>query len=300
MSAEAQIAHSIADANRWNLLQLRRFEFQIVKAFEIFRSHRLDPILLKGWAAARNYPPERHRVFADIDLAVSRDDYARAFELTHSATLNTINIDIHCELRHLDTLSWQTLYERSETIPLDGTDIRVLSPEDHLRVLCAHWLTDGGQYRERLWDIYYAIVNRPKDFDWKKCLGSVTAIRRNWVLTTIAITQKYLELDVGELPIENELPPIPKWMDDCLAKEWSSEVRLRSLHTCLDDRKLFFQQIRKRIPPNPIQATIESEAFFDDSSRISMQVKSVLRRITPSVQRVGRSVLGKLWRRNSN
>jgi hypothetical protein len=298
--AEPQIALTIDDEYRWNLLRLRCYELQIVKAFEVFRARGIEPILFKGWAASRYYPAGRHRAFADIDLAVSRDDYAKGYELTHTAPLNTINIDIHRELRHLDVVLWKDLFDRSETVPIDDTFIRILSPEDHLRVLCSHWLTDGGQYRERLWDIYYAIENGPECIDWDLCLGSVPAVRRNWVLMTIAITRKYLNLDVSNLPIAHELPDIPKWIDRCLEKEWSSDVRLRSLHTCLNDRKLLVKQIKKRVPPNPIQATIESEEFFDEGSRLPMQLKSVMLRISPSISRVGGSILEKLWRKAPN
>jgi hypothetical protein len=293
---EPETIQQLSDEHRWNLLQHRRFEIRITQSFEILRSRGIEPVLIKGWAAALNYPDEKSRVFADIDLAVPRDQYKFVLELSRSAPLSSMGVDVHRELRHLDSAPWSELFERSRLTGIDDYKIRVLAPEDHLRVLCTHWLTDGGQYRDRLWDIYYAIKNRPLDFDWKTCLGEISRTRKNWILTAIAITRDYLELDVSDLPFVDELNSVPEWVKNCLEEEWASDVRLRPLQTCLYNKTLLLQQIKKRIPPNPIQATIESEAKFDESSRVPLQFKSVMLRLVPSLNRVGRSIADKLRR----
>jgi len=272
---------------------LRKFEVNIVEAVTELRLHGIEPILIKGWAASRNYPVEHPRQFSDIDLAVSSKDHDLAFELSHAAPLNLLSIDIHRELRHLDTVPWKTLFDQSKLESIDNSAIRILCPEDHLRVLCIHWLTDGGQYRERLWDIYYAVKNRPADFDWDKCLACVSPTRQKWIVTTIAIVKKYLGLEASGLPFDVKTENIPKWIIRCLEKEWASDVRLRSLHTCTRNPKLFWQQILKRIPPNPIESTIEMEGEFDDSLRAQYQIGSIFTRIVPSIQRLAPS----LWHR---
>jgi len=283
----------ISDEVRWNRLLLRKFEVNIVEAVTELRLHGIEPILIKGWAASRNYPVEHPRQFSDIDLAVSSKDHDLAFELSHAAPLNLLSIDIHRELRHLDTVPWKTLFDQSKLESIDNSAIRILCPEDHLRVLCIHWLTDGGQYRERLWDIYYAVKNRPADFDWDKCLACVSPTRQKWIVTTIAIVKKYLGLEASGLPFDVKTENIPKWIIRCLEKEWASDVRLRSLHTCTRNPKLFWQQILKRIPPNPIESTIEMEGEFDDSLRAQYQIGSIFTRIVPSIQRLAPS----LWHR---
>lgn len=276
----------ISDAVRWNRLLLRKFEVYVVQAFTELRLHGIEPILIKGWAASRNYPIEHPRPFSDVDLAVASKDHDVAFELSHTAPLDRLSIDVHRELRHLDTVPWNTLFERSKLETIDDTKIRVLCAEDHLRVLCIHWLNDGGQYRDRLWDIYYAVTNRPADFDWNRCLAGVSPTRQKWIVMTIAIAKKYLGLDTSGLPFAVETENIPKWIIRCLENEWASDVRLRSLHTCIRYPKEFWQQVLKRIPPNPIESTIEMEGEFDDSSRVKYQIGSVLARITPSIKRL--------------
>ena len=281
---------------RWNRLNLKRNELGIVEAFNAFRDAGVEPILIKGWAAARNYPEEKPRFFGDIDLAVSKEEYDLAERLLYEETFPKVGIDLHKELRHLDIVSWSMLFNRTELIEIDGTDIRILRPEDHFRVLCVHWLTDGGAYKERLWDIYYAVENRPKTFDWDLCLKSVSATRQKWIVTTIAIAHKYLDLDVTSLPFSVDAENIPRWMTKCLETEWSSEIRLRPLHTCLHEPRLLARQVLKRLPGNPIQATIDVEGEFDDGWRLPKQIGSMTRRIGPSAKRVYNTVTGRSWK----
>jgi hypothetical protein len=81
-------------------------------------------------------------------------------------------------------------------------------------------------------------------------------------------------------------------------REWRRGIDLRPLHTALRDRSALLQQIRKRIPPNPIQATIDCEGRFDDGSRLGYQLRDVLIRLTPSIKRVVPVILGR--RRDAN
>jgi hypothetical protein len=289
-----QIPQEIVDELRWHKLSMRRFELAIAEAFEVFRACDIEPILIKGWAAARNYPEGRPRFFGDIDLAFSTSQFDRAVERLSGRSLPSVSIDPHREFRHLDTLPWDIAIRRSKVINVDGGSIRVLCPEDHLRVLCVHWLNDGGAYKERLWDIYYAVANRPPDFDWELCLKSVSETRRRWIVTAIAIARKYLSLDVTDLPFDVPTESIPNWIIRCLEKEWSTDVRLIPLEACLHDPKLLTQQILKRTPPNPIEATIEVEGELDDGWRIPYQIGSIRQRIGPSFRGVRTALLRKI------
>lgn len=280
--------------DRWSRLFARRLELETVEAFRFFRAKGIEPLLIKGWAAARNYPEGTFRSYTDIDLAVAADVHEEAKSLLASEEGKKIAVDLHRELRHLDKRDWGALVGDSREVLLDDYPIRIPSPEDHLRILAVHWLNDGGERKDRLWDIFYAIANRPADFDWDRCLNGAGEVRRGWVIAAIGLTHKYFGLDLKGLPFEDEAKQIPEWLSRTVEKEWESGVLHRSLHTCLDDPREFLRQLRKRLPPNPIQAMIEQEGDIRAASRFKYQLGSMKDRMLPSLK----GVFGTLWRKS--
>jgi len=270
----------------------------LVSAFQGFRRGGIEPILIKGWAAARSYPDDKPRHYGDIDLAVARTDYDEALRLIADDSSGVRGVDLHRELRHLDTVEWATLFANSQLIDLADQKIRVLSAEDHLRVLCVHWLTDGAESRDRLWDIVYAVRYRPPDFDWAMCLDVVSTSRRSWIVSTIGLAHRYLGLELEGLPFADEARRLPVWLTRCVEKGWSSETKLRGLDESITDRKLFIRQLRKRLPPNPIQATLNCEGRFDDGPRLPYQLRDIAGRFLPSVRRQTKAIVSHYrWRK---
>ena len=201
-----------------------------------------------------------------------------------------MNIDLHCGLRHLDTVLWEDLFDNAKLADLCGTKIRILRPEDHLRVLCVHWLNDGAENRQRLWDIYFAIENRPKDFDWDRFLYAVDKKRTGWLLCAIGLARRYLDLNVEDTPLKAIPVELPEWLSEAVEKSWKEETFLVPLHNILQDPGRLFSQILRRIPPNPIQATIESEGKFDSNSRLKYQVRNTFWRLKPSIRRIFQTI----------
>lgn len=278
------------DTHGWNLLQRKAQLAKAVRATELLRGSGIEPILIKGVAAAQHYPDDRIRVSVDTDLAVADADFAIAIELCRSDAAEGMAIDLHRELRHLDTLEWDDLFEKSNLLETDGGNIRVLGAEDNLRVLCVHWLTDGGVYKERLWDIYYAVENRPADFDWDRFLGVVSARRRRWLICTLGLAKRYLGLDLSTTPIQNEASKLPKWLTDAVETEWADEVKPRPLEITLNDPKVLIEQVKRRLSPNPIRATVEVEGSFDARTRFFYKLGNFFMRIPSSYRRISRTL----------
>ena len=278
--------NTLTDAARWNLLQKKAQEVRAVRAFDLFRKHKIEPILIKGLSAGRFYPDDRPRMSIDMDLAVSAKDFDAASEIAASGDANGLAIDLHRELRHHDTAGWDDLFENSEILEFDTGSIRVLRPEDNLRVLCIHWLTDGGSNKDRLWDVFYSIQNRHTDFDWDRFLSVVSPNRRRWLICTVGLAHKYLGLDLTGTPVETDALDLPDWLTKTVEREWASKTKAIPLEVTLNDPKMFLTQAVKRLRPNPIWATVQMEGSFDAKTRVFYQIGNAVSRIIPSSKRI--------------
>jgi hypothetical protein len=246
------------------------------QAFEWFRRREIEPILIKGWLASQNYPINHFRHFGDIDLIIPSETPRKIAKEVESKFAE--EVDLHFGLRNHDTFSYKELFRNSQTKKLlNGFEIRCASPEDHLRIMAVHWLNDGGIAKTKLWDIYYAVVNRYDDFNWQKCLNVVSPIRRKWILTVISLCHFYLDLPINDLPFAEEIKEpdfVPKWVFETLDREWNTHIPLIPLTNSFGSLTLLIRQIRKRINPNPIQSAIYSNSAIDDSSRIPSHIKA--------------------------
>jgi Uncharacterised nucleotidyltransferase len=269
--------------NRWNIIYQAAQEEKIKTLFKLFRTNNIEPILIKGWSVSRYFPFNIARFSMDIDLVVKASDY-KASQRVAKAT--KINVDLHNGLRHLDNVAYTDLFNNSKSVKLhNGYEIRVLSVEDNLRVVCVHWLNDGGIKKDRLWDIYYCVKNRPINFDWEQCLNVVSKTRRKWILVSIAVAHRYFQLPIEDLPFSDEIKKsnfVPNWVYKTLEKEWTDEVTLNPINASLQNLRTLVQQLGKRFPPNPITATIQTNSPINNFPRLPIQLYNMVRRLFPT------------------
>lgn len=271
-----------------NQLMMKVQAERIRRAFIFFRDNEIEPILIKGWAIARFYPNPLERTFSDVDLAISPEFFSKAEELLTVELKGQLQVDLHNSLRKLDTVAFDDLFANSELVELNDFKVRVLRHEDHLRVLAIHWLIDGGVLKNRLWDIYYALENRPENFDWKRFLNIVEKNRRDWIVATIALAHRYLNLNVEGTPVEKEIKNpafLPKWLIRTVENEWENPVKPLPMHMARQSPLIFWQQLKKRFPPNPIQASIETNAPLSNFPRLPYQMANFFQRLKPSLNR---------------
>jgi hypothetical protein len=276
---------------KWQQLYFKVQEKELIETYKLFVENAIEPILIKGWAVSQFYPVPSTRMFSDLDLCVSPEQYQKAGELIQQRTVS-IPVDVHQGVKHLDTVSFDDLLKNSTFLELDGVLIRVLRPEDHLRVLAVHWLLDGGGNLERLWDIHHLINKTREGFDWERCLGVIDKKRRRWIICVIWATHHYVGLSIKDLTVFPQIKNVPEWFKRAVQKEADEGQKLFPLQTCLKDPKLLWKQIRKRFPPNPIQATVELNGDFDKFPRMYYQVMNMGYRINPSFWRIVKRVLG--------
>ncbi len=188
------------NADRMNLLRYRVLEKQIEGIWKQFTQAGFEPVLIKGWAAAQLYPKPCERQFTDVDLMIAPNKFEEAVKLLGNLSPG-ITLDLHKGARRLDQVDFKDLFSNSKQTQCGAIKIRVLREEDHLRILCVHWLNDGGANREKLWDIYYGVANRSKEFDWERFLNIVSPKRRRWLICAVGLAHRFLALNLEDTPI---------------------------------------------------------------------------------------------------
>jgi hypothetical protein len=283
--------------SKWHLLQSRLREQRTAELFVTFRNAGIEPILIKGISIERFYPKNTPRPAVDIDIAVSPEDYFKAKRLHEDGSLGSFNVDIHSGLRHLDTREWPIIFERTHLIDIEGVEIRVLCPEDLLRVICIHWLTDGGERKDRLMDVYHIISQQLPDFNWSYCLDSNGPIRRRWVTAVIGLTIQEYPLDIKALPFYKELDDLPFWFVKTARDRWSDDVKFEPIENTFFKQGQFVKQLKRRFPPNAIMATAALGAPIDETTRFPIQVRYFFKRLIPSLMRSSKVFMYRFTRR---
>ncbi len=287
----------LSSEKKWALLAVAVYETQLIGVFRALTELHFKPILIKGWSIFRFYDAEVNRITTDIDILFdpsAEHAVSKAIRLIRAS----VPIDLHFGPRNLDLHAFGDLFDRSYLVDFKGIPIRVLADEDNLRVTAVHWVTDGGVNRERLWDMYYLVKNRKKDFDWERCLDSNGPIRKTWVMAAIATARDHLDLDVSGLPEDARNFQLPGWYKATLEKEWKLGVYpRRMLSTVVIRPKLLAEQIYRRFPPNKIAASVDTETPIDDTSRLPVQIKSLTHKVMPFARGIGRRLTYR-WRRH--
>lgn len=295
---EKSFGENSGDLQKFLILAYRIQEMNLAKAARTLAEQGIDYILIKGWAASQNYPNRFERPLGDFDFCIAPEQFEKVLRLEGEEVFKSA--DFHRSLRHLDTVGWDDLYRHSVIAECAGENLRILRPEDHLRVLCVHWLTDGGVKKQRLWDIYYCFKSNLSDFDWDRCLNSVGENRRKWIIFSIGLVEKYLSVSLAGTPFETEDIHIPQWITKTVEKEWAGGGEaLVDLTACFYDRREFFRQIKKRFPPNPIQSVINLEGNLDTSVRVFYQIGDMILRMVPFLKRLKVYLWRKIWKGKS-
>ena len=269
-------------AYRFHTLLSTFYRHKIKEAFKCFRSAGIEPVLVKGWAIARLYPEPGLRPYTDIDLCVRPRDYANALATQKSLEDREFWIDIHRGFSKLDALSEDELYARSQLVRVDDVDVRILCPEDHLRVLCVHLLRHGALRPLWLCDIAVALESRAADFDWDRCLGDDRR-HADWVACTVALAHLVLGVPIDDTPVAKRATNLPRWLVPSLLRQWDAPYPPDRYHAPMEiylrHPKGLLNGLRKRWP-NPIEATSSVNGPFNEWPRFPFQVGNCILRAT--------------------
>jgi hypothetical protein len=272
----APAALQLQQAYRLHAVQAAVHEREIQEVVEQLRSNGVEPLLVKGWAIARHYVEPGLRPYGDIDLCVAPDQYLNAKTLLKGEACRKYRVDLHKGFVRFGDQPWRELYSRSRCLEIDAVPVRTLGPEDHLRLLCFHFLREGAWRPLWLCDVAVALESRSSDFDWDLCLGT-TARSKDWVVYTLALAQHLLKANVDSVPAIACAKQMPTWLLPSVLKEWEtySMYERHKSPLILGWRRPIHALKRIRCHwPGPIEATINLKAPFNETPRLRFQIGS--------------------------
>ena len=202
-----QIVHTVA-YERW-----------LEQLFERMHLAGVQPILVKGWAAARLYLETGLRSCGDIDMCVAPDCLASAKTLLADESL--FDVDLHEGVPDLPDRSWTQLQGRSRPVSLGSAEIRILGAEDALRHLCLHCWRHHGSRPIWLCDIAAALESLPAAFDWEYFQSGAPLLSK-WAMGFIGLAVRLLGAHLDE-PIRTlATEEVSWWLADTILWRWGA------------------------------------------------------------------------------
>ncbi len=254
-------------------------EKEIVQAFAVLRSAGIEPLLAKGWAVTRLYPGPGLRSSTDIDLCVREQERLRAKERLSDLVAQGCWLDLHTEFRPLDR-TVEELYLHSQSVSLGEANIRVLGPEDQLRLLCLHMLYHGVFRPVWLCDLGLALESLPSDFDWDYFLSGKHR-NSDGVLCALVLAHRLLGASLPQdSPSALTERHLPGWLVPSVLEQWGKmEHYMYSLPMAFHFRhpKGLFKALHLRWP-NPVQATTRVGGPFNELPRLPFQIAECFQR----------------------
>jgi hypothetical protein len=207
---ELQLAHF------FQVKQEEAYRLALRRLFDRLAESGVEAILVKGWSVARLYPGRGLRPCGDLDLLVRPRDLRGAHAASERARLGGFWVDFeHIEVEGERAL--ESLFERARTASIDGTEIRVLSPEDLLRWLCLHFFRHGSWRPLWLCDIAVSLESGSPGFDWTRLLeGDAWKAERVRAAVRLA-----MDLLGAEAHAAGPGSPTPAWLEADILRAWA-------------------------------------------------------------------------------
>ena len=275
---DSTTAAQLQQAHRLHAVHAAAFEEDITDAIKLLRNAGVEPILAKGWAVARLYPDTSLRPYGDIDLYVPPGQYSSAMRVLASSEGKRFVVDLHEGFDSSEGISIDALYERSRLVSLADVKVRVPCDEDHLRILCLHFLRHGAWRPLWLCDIAVAVETRAPEFDWDICLGT-NPRRADWIACSIGLAHRLLGAEIAGTPVVDRAQTLPAWLISNVLKQWETPYSMSQppvnyaapMSKYLRDPRGFLSDLRRRWP-NAIEATVYTGGPFNDLPRWPFQI----------------------------
>ena len=139
----------------------------------------------------------------------------------HTGRVGVIDLQLDLARFRLEPLA--EVFERSRQVEVAGRKLRIPCPEDHLRLLCLHFLEHGGCRPVWLCDVAAMLEAETDGFDWKLCLGD-DPVTTHWICIVIALAHKLLGAKLGSMPEKYRETKLPTWLVPTVLRQWSKPL----------------------------------------------------------------------------
>jgi hypothetical protein len=219
--AASRPGRELRQAYRLHALQAVDHERHIQLLFPAMRAAGVEPILIKGWSAARLYPETGLRPYGDIDLCVPPEQLTAAATVLSEDGLRYGWVELHKGVADLPDRTWSDVWRRSRLVPLGQVPVRVLGPEDQIRLLCLHQVRHS--FARPLWlcDVAAALESRPADFDRSYCLSGDPRLTR-WVAAVIGLACRLLGAELNNPAFSRKVADVPGWLEQAALWRWGA------------------------------------------------------------------------------
>jgi hypothetical protein len=202
---------------RLQALQAVERESALCALLPRLRAVGVEPILIKGFASACSYPEPGLRPSSDIDLCVPAEQVDAAVAALAAAPLPWA-VDLHADVPDLPGRPWHEVFRRSRLASLGEDAVRVLGPEDELRLLCLHQARHGLARPLWLCDVGALLESLPPTFDWDYCLSG-TRPHADWTTCVVGLAERLLGARPAALP--RPAAP-PAWVEQAVLWCWGA------------------------------------------------------------------------------
>ena len=265
----------------WQLLRSRIADTELATLAQKAGDAGVEPLLGKGWAVARLYPEIGLRTFGDFDIYLDPADHQRLVQVLKAWTgPRTYDVDVHRGASYLDDRPLGLLRARSALVPIGLTGIRVLSPEDLLRLGCLHLLAEGAIRAVWLCDIAVMLQQAGPAFDWDYFMSG-DPLRTEWACAAIGLAHHLLDVDVSAAPRHRLTASPPAWLVRSVLGTWGAGIRSKGNRNPFSASGTSGMGVLRSLVerwPRPVEATIGVRGRMNAAPRWPYQIAEAMRR----------------------